>query len=105
MLFADDATICATPEEQLQTIITTFDETLTEFGLELATQKTKIMAQRNLKDKEKPEPKKLVQGKTLKCVLTNSNILVNNCAIMQLSMMKSLGESNKHLLLSPKRST
>ena len=47
ILFADDATICATTEEELQTIISTFDETLTEFGLKLAVKKTEIMVQRN----------------------------------------------------------
>ena len=41
MLFADDAAICATTEEELQTIIATFDETLTEFSLELAIKKQK----------------------------------------------------------------
>ena len=39
MLFADDAAICARTEEELQTIITTFDESLTEFGLKLAIKK------------------------------------------------------------------
>ena len=39
MLFADDATICATNEEELLTIFTSFDETLTEFGLELEIKK------------------------------------------------------------------
>ena len=41
MLFADDAAICATTEEELQTIITTFDKTLTEFDLKLAIKKNR----------------------------------------------------------------
>ena len=70
MLFADDAAICATTEAKLQTLIPTFDETLTEFGLKLAIKKkkTEIMVQGNPQDKEKPEPKIMVQGKPLNCV-------------------------------------
>ena len=41
MLFTDDAAICATTEEELQTIITIFNETLTEFGLKLAIKNQK----------------------------------------------------------------
>ena len=67
MLFTDDAAICATTEE-LHTIINTFDETFSEFGLKLAIiknikKKTEIMVQRNPQDKEKPEPKIMAQGK------------------------------------------
>ena len=57
MLFADDAAICATTEEELQAIITSFDKTRTEFGLELAIKKQKSWFKEIHKIKKNPSQK------------------------------------------------
>ena len=57
------------------------------------------MVQRNPQDKEKPEPKIMVQGKTLQCVIKFKYLggQLSNDATMRDEI---LGESSKHLLLS-----
>ena len=43
LLFADDAAVCATSEEDLNIIILTFYEVFADFGLQMALKKTVIM--------------------------------------------------------------
>ena len=101
MLFADDAAICATTEEELQTTVPIFDETVTEFCLELAIKKTKITVHRTQQDEEKPEYQVQWLKEHPQNVFQHSIILVDNYLMMQLCTMKFLGGSNKHLLYSP----
>ena len=45
MLFADDAALTAHTEEELQRLVTCFDDTCSEFGLRISVSKTKILCQ------------------------------------------------------------
>lgn len=68
LLFADDAAICALTEEDLQTIIQVFYETFSEFGLELAINKTQVMLQKAFPQEERPNPTILIHGQPLEVV-------------------------------------
>ena len=68
LLFADDAAICSYSEEELQLMILVFYETFKEFGLELAIEKTEVMMQKAHPKEERPNPKIMVNGNTLKVV-------------------------------------
>ena len=68
MLFADDAAVCAHSEEELQEMMTVFNRTFKEFGLELAIKKTEVMLQKAFPDEARPEPSIVLDGTVLKTV-------------------------------------
>ena len=68
MLFADDAAVCATSEEDLSTISQTFYEIFSDFGLQMALKKTVIMLQRPTSNPNLSDPVIKINDKTLQVV-------------------------------------
>jgi len=68
LLFADDAAVCATSEEDLNIIIQTFYEVFADFGLEMALKKTVIMLQRPTSNPNLTDPVININNKTLQVV-------------------------------------
>ena len=68
MLFADDAAVCATSEEDLNIIIQTFYEVFADFGLQMALKKTVIMLQRPTSNPNLSDPVIKINNKTLQVV-------------------------------------
>ena len=68
LLFADDAAFVASSKEQLQTIVTIFDEVCTAFGLSIAIAKTEVLIQINSRDErdgEKEDYSIFIKGQRL----------------------------------------
>ena len=68
LLFADDAAVCATSEEDLNIIIQTFYEVFADFGLEMALKKTVIMLQRPTSNPNLTDPVININNKTFQVV-------------------------------------
>ena len=67
-MFADDAAVCATSEEDLNIIIQTFYEVFADFGLQIALKKTVIMLQRPTSNPNLSDPVIKINNKTLQVV-------------------------------------
>ena len=66
MIFADDIAICATSEQELQTIISVFYYTFKEFGLQMNLKKTEILHQKSSTEHENKEASNIeIEGKEL----------------------------------------
>ena len=68
MLFADDAAVCATTEEELQVILNTFFQVFKQFGLQMAIKKTEVLFQRPKSEPDIPDPVIVVDNNQLRVV-------------------------------------
>ena len=68
LLFADDAAVCATSEEDLNIIIQTFYEVFADFALQMALKKTVIMLQRPTSNPNLTDSDININSKTLQVV-------------------------------------
>ena len=66
--FADDASVCATTEEELQAILNTFFQVFKQFGLQMAIKKTEVLFQRPKSEPDIPDPVIVVDNNQLRVV-------------------------------------
>ena len=97
LLFADDAAVCATSKEDLNTIIQTFYEIFSDFGLQMALKKTVIMLQRPTSNPNLSDPVIKINDKTLQVVPWKCSSKQCQCR-QRNSIKNSKARSNFHKL-------
>jgi len=101
MLFADDAAVCATTEEELQVILNTFFQVFKQFGLQMAIKKTEVLFQRPKSEPDIPDPVIVVDNNQLRVVEQYKylgSLIKNNSSInteISSRCQKAVGSFNK----------